>query len=89
MATGEAKMAIRHEGQSINAYIVLQAGAPRDEWIQVASLRTTVADMHPTVFDEFQAFATKLLVVVLEGVGATIESIKTERPPEHERAGHD
>lgn len=54
----------------------------------IASMHTTVADMHPQTFDAFQSFATFLALTLLEGVGAKVESFSAQPAPEHERAGH-
>ena len=77
---------IRQEGSSINCYFPLKADGT--EMIQIASLRTAVADMHPQLFDAFTAFCTEVTTALLEGVGVQIERTEIQDAPEHERAGH-
>jgi hypothetical protein len=85
MATGEAKIRVREEGNWVNAYIELVAGA---ESIHFAALRKTVLEMHPELFEEFNGFLVKIVAAIVEQLGAEIIGVQTEPAPEHERAGH-
>ena len=78
---------IRQEGESINCYFPLDLKS--GESVQIASMRTAVADLHPQLFKAFQAFCTEAARTLLEGVGAKVERIEAYDAPEHERAGHD
>lgn len=83
----ELRIMIRHEGPSINCYFPLSTDGSEPP-VLIASMHTTVADMHPQTFDAFQSFATFLALTLLEGVGAKVESFSAQPAPEHERAGH-
>lgn len=78
----ELTIKIREQGESINCYFPLDLKS--GEEIQIASMRTAVADLHPQLFDAFQAFCTELVRTLLEGTGAQIERIEA-----HQAAGGD
>lgn len=82
----ELKIRIRQEGSSINCYFPLDLKS--GESVQIASMHTGVATLHPQLFKAFQAFCTELARTLLEGTGATVERIEAYDAPEHEKAGH-
>jgi len=83
----EINIRIRQEGPWINAYF---PGSTKGdgEPILIATMRTSMADMHPKLFESWKAFVSLAAVTLLEGAGATVHGIEEQQAAEHERAGH-
>jgi hypothetical protein len=87
MPKSPIRIAIRDEGEWINAYVAQRETMA--EAILVATLRKSLAEM-PGGFDAFKAHVAALGRILVEGalgpgsfLGTTIETA-----PEHERSGH-
>lgn len=83
------KVAIRAEGQFVNAYVAPNAPSVASrEPVLIASVRRTLCDASPEVFDAFKALGAASATAVAMQVGLTVLGVKEEAAPEHERAGH-
>lgn len=81
------RLAIREEGQFVNAYLAQSdnmAGA-----FLVGSIAVGLLKMEPELFEQFKALMTAAMKTLVEvGVGGKVLGTFEEPPPEHERAGH-
>lgn len=66
-------LAIRQDGPVILASFA--GNEDGTDGVVIATMRATVADMHPEAFEKFKAFATSLAQLLLEGVGVEISDI--------------
>lgn len=80
------RLAIRSEGNMVNAYIA-DANTMDDAQL-IGAISRRVCGLDPAVFDAWKALMTRVLNDAIKDVfGREAEMI--ERPaPEHERAGH-
>lgn len=87
MPESPIRLAIRDEGEWINAYLA-RRGTMADA-ILVATLRKSLAEM-PGGFDAFKAHCGELARILIEdalGPGA-LAGLVLEAAPENERSGH-
>ena len=83
----EIRLAIREEGQNVNAYLASMAGM--DDAILIGSIRKALLRMRPELFEQFKALMTSAMTTLIEVGGAgKVLSYNEEPAPEHERAGH-
>jgi hypothetical protein len=83
----QMRLAIRQEGQFVNAYVAQatdMAGA-----FLVGSISLGLLNMRPELFEQFKALMTDALAALIEvGAGGKVLATFEEQAPEHERAGH-
>lgn len=81
------RIAIRAEGEFINAYL-----APPDSMVNavhMGSIRRSFCDASRPLFKQFQELMqAAITVAVQESLGATPEGFVTTAAPEHEKAGN-
>ena len=80
------RLAIRHEGAVVNAYIAQAADMSGAQLI--GSISAALLDMRPALFDEFKALMTEGMTALVQRTGGTVLSMHEQAAPEHERAGH-
>lgn len=81
-----ARVAIRHEGEFINAYFA----DPRtmEDSVLVGSIRTSICDTDPAVFELFQELMRASMSALFKEVLGKAPDFVIEPAPEHEKAGH-
>jgi hypothetical protein len=79
-----ARMALRHEGDFINAYYA-RLGTMENA-VLLGSLRWTLA-VDGTTFEAWKAVMTEAFrIAIKQALGIDVD-MKTQRAPEHERSG--
>lgn len=89
MSAGLASMrlAIRQEGQMVNAYVATTTDLAKA--IHIGSMSTALLNMRPELFEQFKALMTAGMTTLVEvGTGGTVLSYHEQAAPEHEKAGH-
>lgn len=86
MSQQRFRIAIRHEGELINAYFA--PAQTMDGAVLVASIRTRTCQLEG-VFDAFKQLTATIGRALAEQVaGVEVEAVLFKPAPEHERAGH-
>lgn len=81
------RVAIRHEGEFINAYWALPD--TMNKAILLGSIRHALASTDPAVFEAFKGMMQLAATVFLKSVLNADAHFDNEQPaPEHERSGH-
>jgi hypothetical protein len=83
----EIRMAIREEGDTLVARIVLP-DETLEQALTIATIRKTVADL-PGVFNQFTELCASAVRSLIENVGdMRVDRVEIREAPEHEKAGH-
>ena len=80
----ELRIAIRAEGQMVNAYVAIT-----DEDVLIGSFHRRLLVTSPELFDQFKELLKAAGAVLIEQVGGKkICAVFEQDAPEHEKAGH-
>lgn len=86
-ATQQIRLAIRQEGQFVNAYV-----APFDSMqdaLHIGSISLALLNMRPALFEGFKALMVDAMTALVEtGTDAKVLGTFEQAAPEHEKAGH-
>lgn len=83
----EVRLAIRQEGQTVNAYVA-NSGSMDDAFI-IGSIAAGLLRMQPELFEQFKALMTSAMIALVEvGANGKVLSLTESPAPEHEKAGH-
>jgi len=80
------RLAIRQEGQMVNAYVAMTASM--DGALHIGCISTGLLNMQPALFEQFKALMTAGMAAMVEAGGCTVLGTFEQAAPEHERAGH-
>lgn len=81
------RAAIREEGAWVNVYFAFthtMEGAKL-----VMSIRKDIVKTNPDIVDAVKKLAGLMVSSWVHDMGLEVKSVSEERPPEHERSGHD
>jgi len=84
---GAIRLAIRQEGNMVNAYVA-KADTMEGAFV-IGSIALGVVQARRDLFDRFQQTMTAALQVLVEAnTGLKVEGFDVQAAPEHEKAGH-
>ena len=83
----ELRIAIRADGQSINAYFAMTGTMA--EAVLIGSINRALCDQDEKLFDQFKALMTTCCQVLIEQIGGKkVLTVFEQDASEHEKAGH-
>ena len=86
LQTMAMRLAFRKEGAFVNCY--LASDTTMNDAVLLGSMRVTVCDAQPDVWDDWKTMMRRVLEFHIKSVlGITPEWSGEQRAPEHERAG--
>ena len=81
------RIAIRAEGQMVNAYVAMTSSMADD--VHIGSFHRRLLVTSPELFDQFKELLKAAGAVLIEQVGGKkICAVFEQDAPEHEKAGH-
>jgi hypothetical protein len=84
--SAELRIAIRAEGQMINAYVAMANSM--EGAIPIGSISRVLCDEDETLFDQFKALMTMAGTTLIEQLaGGKVLEVFERDAPEHEKAG--
>lgn len=79
------RLAIRAEGDVVNAYIAREGTMADPLWL--SSISRQLAENHPEFYERWKALATDILAAAVKEIFGQEPTMTTRTAPEHERSG--
>lgn len=86
MNTGSLRLAIRTEGQMVNAYVATTQDM--NGALLIGSVSLGLLNMDNALFYGFKQLMTDALHVMVRAQGGKVLEVMEQPAPEHEKAGH-
>lgn len=79
------RLAIRAEGAEVRAYIARQDTMADPLWL--SSIDRKLCEAHPEVFELWKTLMAEVMTQAVRDIFGETPTLRTEAPPDHEKAG--